>query len=122
MHYSLSHIMATVTKKDLITAVATKTGQQYAQIHDLLNTIVEEIVSKLSDGEEVTLRGFGTFVIKVAGAKKGRNPNKPGSEVDIPERCVIRFRPGGELKASISALPTSRFHNGSSNGSRVLPE
>lgn len=108
--------MSTVTKRDLVAAVAAKSGSQPAQVNELLNTIVGEIVAKLADGEEVTLRGFGTFVIKVAKAKKGRNPNKPDSQVDIPERCVIRFRPGRELKKSISALPVRTFTNGTSQG------
>ena len=107
--------MATVTKKDLVAAVSAKSGINQTVAADVINQLVDVIVEKLSDGEEVTLRRFGTFVIKVAKAKKGRNPNKPEHQVIIPERCVIRFRPGKELKASMNTLDTSKLLNGKVN-------
>ncbi|MBR7137479.1 MAG: HU family DNA-binding protein, partial [Clostridia bacterium] len=46
----------------------------------------------------IELRNFGVFEIKVRKSRKGRNPNKPKNEVVIPERAVVKFRAGKELK------------------------
>jgi len=54
----------------------------------------------------VTLRRFGTFEVRVSKAKVGRNPNKPGSEMRIPPRSVVRFKPGNELKLQVAGVLT----------------
>jgi nucleoid DNA-binding protein len=48
----------------------------------------------------------------VAKAKVGRNPNKPEDSVIIPDRCVVRFKPGRELKAVVAALPPKKLSEG----------
>ena len=50
----------------------------------------------------IELRNFGVFEIKVRKSRKGRNPNKPEIEVAIPERVVVKFRAGKELRERIS--------------------
>ena len=73
---------------------------QYAEVEYALDLITEE----LSRGNEVTLRRFGTFEVRISKAKVGRNPNKPGSEMRIPPRSVVRFKPGNELKSQVAAV------------------
>jgi len=52
----------------------------------------------------VVLRNFGTFEIRVAKAKIGRNPNNPEKDVPIPARAIVKFKPGKELKEKVATL------------------
>ncbi len=90
--------------RSLAQAISKNYGYPAKQISEMLKLIMHEIGSRLSKGEDVPIRGFGTFVVKTAGAKAGRNPKKPEQEVIIPARRVIRFRPGKELKESVALL------------------
>jgi nucleoid DNA-binding protein len=101
--------MAIVTKKDLVAAVSDQCGINQTDVGTTVTTLIDVLVSKLADGDEVTLRGLGTLVIKIAKPKKGRNPNNPTHQVIIPERCVIRFRPGKELKTRINSLDVAKI-------------
>jgi len=51
----------------------------------------------LARGEKVELRGFGNFRLKTRQARKARNP-KTGETVDVPEKRVVYFRTGKELR------------------------
>jgi nucleoid DNA-binding protein len=97
--------MATVTKKDLVIAITDQTGITHQQANALLETTFAVITSRLRQGDSVALRGFGTFAVRTAKAKKGRNPRDPTTEIDIPARAVLRFKPASELRASIRDLP-----------------
>jgi len=90
--------------RPLAPAISKKSGYSAKQVNELLKLIMQEISGRLSEGQDVPIRGFGTFVVKTAGAKAGRNPKKPEQEVVIPARRVVRFRPGKELKESVAML------------------
>ncbi len=109
--------MTIVRKKDLVAAVSHKSGTNNEEVARGLNALIEVLVEKLSTGSEITLRGFGTFSVKIARAKKGRNPNKPEDLVHIPERCIPRFRPGKALRTSIQNLDPADFKNAGPRGS-----
>ena len=47
--------------------------------------------------------------MKVRKSRKGRNPNKPQDEVIIPERAVVKFRAGKELKEQVEKLDTKKL-------------
>lgn len=96
--------MANVTKRDLVIALSNEGGHKQADVERLMERFIDLVSSSLADGKDVTLRGFGTLEIRVAKAKIGRNPNRPGSDVRIPDRCVIRFKPGRELKERVARL------------------
>ena len=60
-------------------------------IEKILNIIFLEITEALSRGENVEIRGFGTYKIKKRGARIGRNP-KNYKEVNIPEKKAIKWK------------------------------
>lgn len=97
--------MATVTKRDMITELSDLTGLKHHQVAEVLDGLIELIAKKNEAGHDVTFRKFGTFEVCVAKSKIGRNPNKPKDEVLIPDRCVVRFKPGRELKERVAKLP-----------------
>jgi len=102
--------MATVTKRELINDLSNNTGLKQQDVATLVDALIELVGKRLGEGHDVTFRTFGTFEIRVAKAKVGRNPNKPGAEVRIPDRCVVRFKPGRELKNGVASLPPERVN------------
>ena len=96
--------MATITKREIVSDLSDQTGLTQSDTSLLVDSFIEMVGRNLEKGHSVTFRTFGTFEICVAKAKIGRNPNKPGSEVRIPERCVVRFKPGRDLKNRVASL------------------
>lgn len=107
--------MSTVTKRDIVTELSDLTGLKHQEVSNVLETMIDLISQKMEQGQDVTFRKFGTFEIRVAKSKIGRNPNKPKEEVLIPDRCVVRFKPGRELKERVQKLnPSAIQSNGHS--------
>jgi nucleoid DNA-binding protein len=80
-----------------------KLGQQ--QILDVVQKALDYIVEALAKGDKVELRNFGVFEVKVRKARIGRNPNAPSTDVPIPERSVVKFKAGKEMRAQVLKLP-----------------
>ena len=51
------------------------------------------------------LRNFGVFEVKTRKARVGRNPNSPDTDVPIPKRSVVKFKPGKEMRIEVVKLP-----------------
>lgn len=96
--------MGTITKRDLVVQISDQTGLTQAQVFDVLQLCLDNITSHLAQNNEVVLRNFGTFEIRVAKAKIGRNPNNPAKDVAIPARAIVKFKPGKELKEKVATL------------------
>ena len=82
----------TLTRADLAEAVVEKVGLPRNESQDLVELVLSEISTTLSDGESVKLSSFGSFGIREKGERIGRNP-KTGEEVPITPRRVLVFRP-----------------------------
>ncbi len=102
--------MSTITKKELITEISDTSGLKHADVQVMLESFMDLVVKHLATGDEITLRTFGTFDLRVAKGKIGRNPKQPNSEVVIPDRCVVRFRPSKELKDRAAAIPIQKLN------------
>jgi nucleoid DNA-binding protein len=96
--------MATITKRDLVIRLSNQTGMTQQQVLDVLQGAVGLITEGLAAGDDVVIRNFGSFQVKETREKIGRNPNKPGSDVRIPPRAVVKFKPGKELKEKVARL------------------
>ena len=96
--------MGTITKRDLVVQISDQTGLTQHQVFDVLQLFLDNITSHLAQNNEVVLRNFGTFEIRVAKAKIGRNPNNPEKDVPIPARSIVKFKPGKELKEKVASL------------------
>jgi nucleoid DNA-binding protein len=75
----LDSLMPKENYRPLAAVIAKKHGLTTKQVADFQRLLIEEISERLCSGEDVALRGFGTFVVKTARAKAGRNPKKPGT-------------------------------------------
>jgi len=67
----------------------------------MVEAILQQMCSALSEGENVKISGFGTFLLRDKGERVGRNP-KTGVEVPITPRRVMTFRASQMLKDRIA--------------------
>lgn len=96
--------MANLTKRDLVVQISNETGMVQQQVLEVIQKTLDHITDNLAQGRTVELRNFGVFEIKLRKARVGRNPNKPESDVPIPPRAVVKFKPGKEMKAKVEML------------------
>ncbi len=86
-----------MNKGNLIERIAEKTNLSKTTAADALNSALECIETALSEGDNVSLVGFGTFAVSERKARIGRNP-QTGAALQIPARRVAKFKPGANLK------------------------
>ncbi len=83
-------------KADLINIIADKTGIPKVDVLVTLETMFKEVKYSLSQGENLYVRGFGSFIVKKRAAKIGRNIKK-NIAVNIPEHFIPAFKPSKEF-------------------------
>ena len=91
-------------KADLINKISEKTGIPKVDVLVTLETMFKEVKSTLAAGENLYIRGFGSFIIKKRAAKIGRNIKKNVS-VSIPEHFIPAFKPAKEFVHEIKSSP-----------------
>jgi integration host factor subunit alpha len=74
------------------------------EVFDIVQRTFNHIIKALASGEKVELRNFGIFEVRVRKARIGRNPSEPGTKVAIPERSVVKFKAGKEMRLEVSRL------------------
>jgi len=79
-------------KVDLINVISDKTGIAKVDVLVALESFFKEIKNALKEGENVYVRGFGSFVIKKRAKKIGRNIKK-NVAIEIPEHYIPVFKP-----------------------------
>jgi DNA-binding protein HU-beta len=90
-----------MTKAELIESVASKVDLPRATAERAVNTMFDEIVAALKQGDKVNISGFGTFSISTRKARTGRNP-KTGESIEIAASRAAKFKPGKTLKDEIN--------------------
>lgn len=90
-----------MTKAELVSAIADRSGLNKAQAKDALDAFVESVAISLKDGKEVRLVGFGSFVPVRRAAGIARNP-KTGEKVRRPAVQTCRFKVGDSLKSTLN--------------------
>ena len=81
----------TLTRADLADVVHNKLGLSRAESAGLVEQLLHHMCHALSEGENVKISGFGSFILRDKGQRVGRNP-KTGVEVPIAPRRVMTFR------------------------------
>ncbi len=90
----------TITRADLIEALARRTNMQRADANRLLTSMLDMVQDALVAGETVKLSRFGNFNVRAKRQRIGRNP-KTGEEVPITPRRVVTFRPSQMLRDQV---------------------
>ena len=86
-----------MTKADLIESVASKLDLPKGQAERAVNTIFDDIVAALRNGDKVNISGFGTFEARGRKPRQGRNP-RTGETISIPASRAPAFKAGKPLK------------------------
>lgn len=89
-----------MTKKEIVDFIVGKTGFKESQVKKCVQLTLDAIREALVRGEKIELRNFGVFKVKVRRPRQGRNP-KTGEVVPVPERKVVVFKPGLEMKEKV---------------------
>lgn len=93
-------------KADLINNIADKTGIPKVDVLVTLEAMFKEVKETLANGENIYIRGFGSFITKKRAAKIGRNIKK-NVAVEIPEHFIPAFKPSKEFVAEVKKLQVS---------------
>lgn len=85
-----------MTKAELVSAVALKTGFAKNDIAQIVDAAMVSIQENMAEGENVYLRGFGSFIVKTRKQKVARNILKKTSLI-VEEHQVPAFKPSKEF-------------------------
>ncbi|MCB0704988.1 MAG: integration host factor subunit beta [Saprospiraceae bacterium] len=95
-------------KADLVAAISEKTGVPKVDVLVTMETFFKEVKDSLADGENVYVRGFGSFIIKKRAKKVGRHIKK-NVAIEIPEHFIPAFKPAKvfveQVKSNVTELP-----------------
>lgn len=95
--------LITMRKADLVNQISGKTGIPKVDVLLTLEAMFKEVKDSLSKGENIYIRGFGSFITKKRAAKIGRNIKK-NTAVHIPEHYIPAFKPAKEFVAEVKKL------------------
>ncbi len=93
-----------MTKRDLVVRISRQTGLNQRDVMKVIQLALDTITNELCAGRGIEFRNFGVFELKVRKPRVGRNPNSPEDTVDIPERVVVKFKPGKEMSERVIEL------------------
>ena len=83
-------------KSDLVNNISEQTGIPKVDVLVTIESFLKEIKENISNGENIYIRGFGSFITKKRAAKIGRNIKK-NIAVEIPEHYIPAFKPSKEF-------------------------
>ena len=89
-----------MTKEQIVTEIAGKTGIEKVAVLAIVEALMKDIKLSLAKGENVYLRGFGSFIVKKRAEKTGRNITK-NTTVKIPAHNIPKFKPYPEFVKDI---------------------
>ena len=81
-----------MTKAEIIAEIAAKTGIEKVDVQETVESFFKVIKGSLQEGENVYVRGFGSFIVKKRAKKTARNISK-NTAIIIPEHFVPSFKP-----------------------------
>jgi DNA-binding protein HU-beta len=101
-----------MTKIDLVRGLSDRLGMLNNGAESVIDSVLEDIVGALKQGERVNISGFGTFAVLAREARTGRSP-QTGESIEIPASRTAKFKPGKQMKESLSGAELARKSSGS---------
>ena len=89
-----------MTKEDIVAKISERLGLEKGDVQATVETFMEEVKNSLETGDNVYLRGFGSFIIKTRAEKTGRNISK-NTTIKIPAHNIPAFKPAKVFVESI---------------------
>ena len=97
-----------MTKRDLVIRISHQTGMPQQDVMEVVQMALDTITNELAAGRGIEFRNFGVFEVMVRKPRVGRNPNAPKKTVEIPERVVVKFKPGKIMRHRVVKLDPKR--------------
>ena len=90
-----------MNKNDLVRVVAEKTELTQKEVMEVIDNFVAETIKSLKAGEEVSIAGFGKFVVKTRAARTSINP-RTKQAINVPASKAPTFRAGKQFKEAVN--------------------
>ena len=90
-----------MNKQELIDALASKLNAGKGEAEKCLQAFVDVVTESLRAGQEVSISGFGVFLVSNRAARMGVNPQNPAQKIQIAAVKVPKFRAGKGLKDAV---------------------
>ncbi|AZI22365.1 integration host factor subunit beta [Chryseobacterium taklimakanense] len=91
-----------MTKAELVNTISNKLGTEKNETQKVIEAFMQEIRTSMYNGDNVYLRGFGSFIIKTRAAKTGRNISK-NTAIEIPAHNIPAFKPSKSFTEKVKA-------------------
>jgi DNA-binding protein HU-beta len=91
-----------MTKAEIVNEIVTNTGLEKETVLAVVEATMENIKTNMAKGENVYLRGFGTFLLKKRAEKIGRNITR-NTSIKIPAHMIPAFKPCKEFTSEIKS-------------------
>ena len=101
--------------------ISDETGLVQQDVLKVVQKTLDYISDAVTSGKKVELRNFGVFEVKIRKARIGRNPNAPETDVPIPARAVVKFKPGKEMREAVLKQTPSPLVQPHSSGPTATP-
>jgi DNA-binding protein HU-beta len=97
-----------MTKADIVSNISDKLGIERADVQATVEKFMKEVKLSLEKGENVYLRGFGSFIVKTRAEKTGRNISQ-NTALKIPAHNIPSFKPAKIFVQGVkSKVPISK--------------
>ena len=90
-----------MTKRELVVRISKETGIIQEDVQTVAQKMLDYITDALVAGDHIEFRDFGVFEVCIRKARIGRNPNRPAAVVEIPERKIVKFKAGKQMKERV---------------------
>lgn len=98
-------LMATMTKKKLITTISQDQGIHPNHVRNVIQNFLDAMTEALAKGDRLEFRDFGVLQVVERKPKIGRNPKNASVPIHIPARRAVKFTPGKKMRRLIEGLP-----------------
>ena len=95
-----TNLASKMTKADIVNRIAEETGMEKHDVQSTVEAFMRSVRDSLEGGENVYLRGFGSFVIKTRAAKTGRNILAKKA-IQIPAHNIPSFKPAKDFVENV---------------------
>ena len=89
-----------MTKKDIVKLISNHLGLPQVKTKQVVQMTFDAIIDALQEEGRIELRNFGVFEVRRRAARKARNP-RTGTEVEVPAKNIVTFKPGKEMLEKI---------------------
>ena len=92
-----------MTKADIVSEIAKSTGVDKTTVATVIESFMDNVKDSMTSGENVYLRGFGTFLIKQRAEKVARNISK-NTTITIAAQNIPAFKPAKEFSFAVKEI------------------